>query len=156
MQEMEEKGYLHYEISNFARPGKFSLHNTNYWRRKAYIGFGPSAHSYNLESRSWNIASVSRYIDALENTHAFSQEEKINEHNAYNEFVMLGLRTMWGVDSNMLESMFGRKKAAYFKSSIQPALQSKKVLKEGNIYRLSNRGKLFADGIAANCFWVED
>ncbi len=152
MEQMQANGYEHYEISNYALPGKYSIHNTNYWRQKPYLGLGPSAHSFDLKSRQWNVASTPKYIDALQQGKLAFEKEEINTTDQYNEFVMLGLRTQWGIESQELETKFGSDKMQYFQKQIQTYLSQEKVVFENGIYRLSNQGKIFADGIAGDLF----
>ena len=152
MEQMQNNGYEHYEISNYALPGQYSVHNTNYWRQKSYLGLGPSAHSFDLKSRQWNIASTAKYIEALEKGKLNFENEKINSIDQYNEFVMLGLRTQWGIDIDELELKFGKQNSTYFQQEIQKYIAQGKVEFTHPIYRLSNQGKLFADGIAGDLF----
>ena len=152
MEQMQANGYEHYEISNYALPGKYSIHNTNYWRQKAYLGLGPSAHSFDLKSRQWNVASTTKYIDALQQGKLAFEKEEINSIDQYNEFVMLGLRTQWGIDIQELAAKFGSDKKQYFQKQIQTYLSQEKVVFENGLYRLSNQGKIFADGIAGDLF----
>ncbi len=154
--QLQKHGYEHYEISNFALPGNYSIHNTNYWRQKPYLGLGPSAHSFNLETRQWNVTSTSKYIHALEQNKLDFSLEEINSIDKYNEFVMLGLRTQWGVNEKELVVKFGSEKHAYFKKQIQNYISNEKIYFENGIYRLSNKGKSFADGIAADLFYDGD
>jgi len=150
---LQKHGYEHYEISNFALPNQYSVHNTNYWRQKSYLGLGPSAHSFNLKSRQWNIASTSKYIQALEQNTLDFEMEMIDVVDQYNEFVMLGLRTQWGVNEKELELKFGSEKQEYFIKQIQKYISNEKVVYKDGIYCLSNKGKQFADGIAADLFY---
>ena len=152
MQQMQANGYEHYEISNYALPGKYSVHNTNYWRQKSYLGLGPSAHSFDLNSRQWNVASTTKYIEALQQGKILFEKEEISNTDQYNEFVMLGLRTQWGIDIKELQSKFGQEKTQYFQKQIQKYLSQEKLVFENGIYRLSNQGKIFADGIAGDLF----
>jgi oxygen-independent coproporphyrinogen-3 oxidase len=152
METMQKQGYEHYEISNFALPGQYSVHNTNYWRQKPYLGLGPSAHSFDLKSRQWNIASTNKYIEALDSGKLDFERETITPTDQYNEFVMLALRTQWGVNKNELESKFGSQRLMYFENQIQKYILQEKVIYKDSVYRLSNQGKLFADGIAGDLF----
>jgi oxygen-independent coproporphyrinogen-3 oxidase len=152
METMQKQGYEHYEISNFALPGQYSVHNTNYWRQKPYLGLGPSAHSFDLKSRQWNIASINKYIEALDLGKLNFERETITPTDQYNEFVMLALRTQWGVNKNELESKFGSQRLMYFENQIQKYILQEKVIYQDSVYRLSNQGKLFADGIAGDLF----
>jgi len=152
MNTLQQHDYEHYEISNFARSKKYSLHNTNYWRQKSYLGLGPSAHSFDLKSRQWNKASTKAYIEALEKDSLDFEREVININDQYNEFVMLALRTQWGVDEKELSEKFGIEKLAFFKNNILKYIQQSKVEYQNGIYRLTNSGKSFADGIASDLF----
>ena len=152
MHSLQNNSYEHYEISNYARDKKYSLHNTNYWKQKPYLGLGPSAHSFNLKSRQWNIASTSKYIQALEQGKLDFEKELIGDNEKYNEFVMLGLRTQWGISEKELKSQFGPNKLAYFTKQIQAKVQEGRVFFEDGIYRLSDKGMSFADGIASDLF----
>lgn len=99
-------GFTHYEISNFARDGKYSRHNTSYWQQKEYIGLGPSAHSYNLTSRQWNVSNAKTYINSLNNDGLYFDCEELTMNNNYNEYIMTTLRTMWGADLSFLEKKY--------------------------------------------------
>ncbi len=155
MNQMQQNGYEHYEISNYARQGQYSVHNTNYWRQKPYLGLGPSAHSFNLKARQWNIASTTKYIQALGKGQLDFEKESINPKNQYNEFVMLGLRTQWGINEKELERKFGKERLLYFRAQIQNHIAQEKVVFNDSIYRLTNHGKTFADGIAGDMFLDE-
>ncbi|MDY4042608.1 MAG: radical SAM family heme chaperone HemW [Marinifilaceae bacterium] len=102
-----EMGFEHYEISNFARDGRYSRHNTGYWQQRPYVGFGPSAHSYDGLSRQWNTANVRRYVEALGRGELPFEREVLTPVDMYNEFVMTGLRTRWGIDPGEAERRFG-------------------------------------------------
>ncbi|WP_251621187.1 radical SAM family heme chaperone HemW [Odoribacter lunatus] len=107
VQLLKEAGYEHYEISNFARNGKYSTHNTSYWQQKPYIGFGPSAHSYDLASRQWNVSNLKTYIESLNNKELNFEREELSCVDYYNEYVMTRLRTMWGIKGKDLREKFG-------------------------------------------------
>jgi oxygen-independent coproporphyrinogen-3 oxidase len=146
-----QNGFEHYEISNYAKSGKYSKHNTNYWKREKYIGFGPSAHSYFLDSRSWNFSSIKEYIQQVESKNNFQEEEKLDKITQFNEFIMLGLRTKWGIDSNYLQQNY-HEFYTNFIQKIAVHLQNKNVECVENQYILTRKGKIFADGIAAFLF----
>jgi oxygen-independent coproporphyrinogen-3 oxidase len=152
LEELTEHGYEHYEISNFAKQRKYSKHNSSYWLNKPYIGFGPSAHSYNLNSRRWNVRNLKKYYEGVSLDRGYFEFEELNEVDRYNEFVMLRLRTIWGVDANELENLFGVSRKVYFEKSIEAHLKNENVSFENGIYYLTAKGKKFADGIAADCF----
>ena len=148
---MKENGYLHYEISNFAKPGQFAQHNSNYWLGANYLGLGPSAHSFNGTSRQWNIANNATYRNAIEKNELPFEKEILTPAQQYNEYIMTALRTIWGCDIHRLSS-FGQPVKDHFLKEAQPFInQGKILLKEGK-YVLSDEGKLLADRIAMELF----
>jgi oxygen-independent coproporphyrinogen-3 oxidase len=147
-------GMEHYEISNFCKPGKYAIHNSNYWRGFPYLGIGPSAHSYDGTTRTWNIANNALYMKAIQHGNSFSSEEQLTPAMQYNEYVMTGLRTMWGCEIGKIQS-FGNRFLEQFRAEIQTFISSGWVAFDDETYRLTNTGKLFADHIASELFWVE-
>ena len=103
---LTENGYEQYEISNFAKPGKHAIHNSNYWKGKHYLGIGPSAHSFNGVSRSWNIANNALYIKGIIAKELPLETEELSINDRFNEYVMISLRTKWGIDKNHVEKPF--------------------------------------------------
>lgn len=155
MQEMEQHGFHHYEISNYCKPGFESIHNHAYWTGKPYLGLGASAHSYNGHSRQWNITNTSGYIALInEETTAYEKEE-LTISQKYNEYIFTGLRTSSGVDTTYMKSHFGEEFEAHFLKCIQPFLKQYFHVKNKNHYILNNDGKLYADSIASACFMIE-
>jgi oxygen-independent coproporphyrinogen III oxidase len=154
IENLTTSGYEHYEISNFAKPGKYAIHNTNYWKGAQYLGIGPSAHSFDGGSRSWNIAHNQKYIQSLNESIIPSEREVLSTATRYNEYIMTGLRTMWGVKLDEI-NRFGAEFGPYFLDGIHSEIQAGFVVQEGNKYTLTQVGKHFADGIASNLFWVE-
>ncbi len=147
--------YTQYEISNFARSRYKALHNTNYWRGNAYLGIGPSAHSFDgLHTRCYNVAHNIRYIQSIEKGELPQQVERLSDHDRYNETVMLGLRSIEGIQENELHS-FGPKILTYFLKNIEPYLSEQIVLKEKGIYKLHPEYYFRADGIASDLFWLD-
>jgi oxygen-independent coproporphyrinogen-3 oxidase len=149
-----EKGFEHYEISNFARPGLYSRHNTAYWQNKPFIGIGPSAHSFKGEARQWNVSSNAAYISAINRGEVPATIENLTAENRYNEYIMTRLRTMWGVDVNEINSAYGESFLNDFILQIHPFIESGDVLPSGSIYTLSRSGKLIADRIASRLMVV--
>ena len=141
------QGFEHYEISNFARHGHYSKHNTIYWKGEKYLGLGPSAHSFDGVSRQWNVAGVKEYCDC----YSFEREE-LTSDDSYNEYIMTSLRTMWGVDVEYIRNNFGEKYAEKFEKGVQKHISSRKMYQKGEKYILTDNGMLFADGIAAELF----
>ena len=152
MQWMEEAGYEHYEISNFSKPGMRSRHNTSYWQQKKYLGLGPSAHSFNGSSRQWNIANNSLYISSLQNGVASFELESLSPVQRINEYIMTSLRTTEGLDLEFVTREFGEKAVANIENHLPKHRANESLFKEGNSIRLTRKGKLFADGIAADLF----
>jgi len=156
IQAMRMNGYSHYEISNFCKVKKYALHNTNYWFGGNYIGFGPSAHSYNGESRQWNTAHLKNYISGIENEIPAFEKENLNVQQRYNEYVMVSLRTMWGIDISIIGSKFGKVYKDYFLNGIRKFIAGDLVILQDSSYVLTDKGQLFADGIAAELFWLDE
>ena len=149
---MKERGFEHYEISNFCRERFYSRHNSMYWNGTSYLGFGPSAHSYNGTSRQWNISNIVQYIDQISRNEPFFESEKLTDIQKYNEYVMVSLRTMWGCDLNVIKNRFGESLVSNFLSLVTRYLDSGEMIERSGIYYLTDEGKLFADGIASNLF----
>ncbi len=145
------KGYEHYEISNFAKPGRYARHNTNYWRSESYLGVGPSAHSYDGASRQWNVANNAQYINALSEGKVPFERELLTPEHRYNEYVMTTLRTMWGADLEKINAM-GPAFVQHFEMEARPFLESGDLLREGSNFRLSQAGKFLADRVAMELF----
>ncbi|OIP02824.1 MAG: hypothetical protein AUJ98_00180 [Bacteroidetes bacterium CG2_30_33_31] len=150
--ELQKADFEHYEISNFAKNQRYSLHNSNYWKQEKYLGFGPSAHSYNLTSRQWNIANINKYIDGINSDLPAVENEVLTTENRHNEYIMLSLRTIWGMNIEKLQRDFGRKNSDIFKAKAVKFLSEGKMKIVNNCYILSKEGKKFADGIASEFF----
>lgn len=148
----KENGFEHYEISNFAKPGFRSQHNSIYWKDEKYLGLGPSAHSYDGNSRQWNISNLTKYIQLVGNSEDYFEREILSLDDKFNEYVMTALRTSWGCNMEKIERDYGKSYASHFLKNINKYLENGEMLKENNTYFLSEEGKLFADGIAADLF----
>jgi oxygen-independent coproporphyrinogen-3 oxidase len=149
---LQAAGYEHYEISNFALPGKRSRHNSSYWQGASYLGLGPSAHSFNGESRQWNIANNALYIKSLKEDKVPFEIENLTETQRLNEYIMTSLRTMEGLNVQWVVERFGPKAADQLQLASQPFIDSGKMRFYNNHLQLTKEGKLFADGIAAELF----
>ena len=149
---LQAAGYDHYEISNFAKPGYYAQHNGNYWQGKKYLGVGPSAHSFDQESRQWNVANNAQYLKAIQAQEVPFEREILTPAQRYNEYVMTGLRTIWGVNMEQLSPEF----QTYFQQKISPFIHQGKIQKQGKIFTLTTQGKLFADNIAMELFVDEN
>ncbi|MBO7459834.1 MAG: radical SAM family heme chaperone HemW [Bacteroidales bacterium] len=143
----DNQGFEHYEISNFARPGHYSKHNTIYWKGEKYLGLGPSAHSFDGVSRQWNVASIKDYCD----NYSFEREQ-LTLDDRYNEYVMTSLRTCWGCNLEYIRQNFGEKYAKKFENGIKNHILSGKMFQKDQNFILNDNGMLFADGIAAELF----
>jgi len=147
--------YEQYEISNFAKAKQYALHNTNYWKQVNYLGIGPSAHSFNGHSRQWNIANNALYIKnlKLKNDHYYT-EELLSRENRFNEYVMTALRTQWGINLEYIEEHFDGTYITHLLSHLKKSNYTKDVhytIAQNSIILLK-KGKLLADGFAANLF----
>lgn len=149
----ENAGFIHYEISNFGKPGFFAKHNSNYWLQQHYLGIGPSAHSFNGTSRQWNVSNNSLYINALNDDRPFFEKEELSVNNRYNEYVLTRLRTIWGCDLNEITELFGENAAQHFKNTIASKLSF--VTEKEGVYILTKNAKLQADGIASDLFILD-
>lgn len=147
-------GYEHYEISNFARPGMRSRHNSAYWQGKHYLGLGPSAHSFNGHSRRWNIANNALYIQSIYNGVLPAEAEHLTPVQRLNEYVMISLRTIEGLDLQRVTNTFGNKAATQIQHKARKHIQDGNIKASGNALQLTKAGKLFADGIAADFFEI--
>lgn len=153
MNRMDQAGYEHYEISNFALPGHRSKHNAAYWSGVPYLGLGPSAHSFNGTSRQWNMANNALYIQSLQSGQLCFEQEILTPVQQINEYLMTSLRTREGVNLEKITERFGSPAAAALEQQLKPWLQHGKALREGVHVRLTPQGKLYADGIAASLFF---
>ena len=149
----KENGFEHYEISNFAKPGCRSQHNSIYWNDEKYLGLGPSAHSYDGNSRQWNISNLTKYIQLINSeSECYYEKEILSTEDKFNENVMTSLRTSWGCDIEKISAKYGSSYSEHFLKNVKKYLESGKMLKDFNTYRLTDEGMLFADGIAAELF----
>lgn len=152
---LKDNGFEHYEVSNFAKPGFYSRHNSSYWKYKEYLGIGPSAHSYNgFDIRSWNVANNQQYIKKLNSGFVAKEEEILSQKDQFNEMIMIGLRTTWGVDLNRLHDKFNGEILEYFQKQIKPKLEEGIVIIEENQLKIPEKHWFMADGIAADLFMV--
>ena len=150
---LKDHGFDHYEISNFGKPGFHSQHNSAYWKSKEYLGIGPSAHSFNgWNERSWNISNNRRYIDALNENTLAKESEILTEKEQFNEMMMIGLRTMWGVDLQQMEGKFSDIIQEEFQKNTAPKLESGILTIENRHLRIPEKHWFLADGIASDLF----
>lgn len=133
-------GFEAYEISNFSIPGYRSKHNSAYWNQEPYLGIGPSAHSYNIDSRQWNISSIKKYIEAINNGLRYFENETLSFYDKYNDYIMVSLRTAEGIDLTKIETLFGKNMLEYCMKNIQQFLDSNKVKQVENALILTTKG----------------
>ena len=154
-QRAAENGYLHYEISNFCKRGMHSKHNSSYWFGTPYIGFGPSAHSFDGNSRQWNVSSVEKYCVSVPESVEESAIEKeiLFPEQHYDEYVMLRLRTHWGIDLKWLKREMGERFSTYCEQHAQPLIAEGRLSKTREFLYLTDEQMLFADGVAEALFW---
>lgn len=150
---LESKGFEQYEISNFARNHQYAVHNTNYWRHKNYLGIGPSAHSFNQTSRSWNIANNARYIQLISENNPTFETEILSTANRINETIMTQLRTIWGINMQQFSELFGNTYAQQLQNGLERLIGLNQIERKGTYhYRLKRDARILADGIAASLF----
>lgn len=147
-----KNGFIHYEISNFGKEGFFSRHNSNYWKGKHYLGLGPSAHSFDGESRQWNVANNNSYIKKVAEGKGYFEKEILSETERFNEYMLIALRTMWGVDLNYLKAGFDAELVKHFLREAERFIQDGSIIVKEESYTLTEKGKLLADRIAGDLF----
>ena len=152
---LTNEGYINYEMNSYAKNGFYSKNNSGYWLRKKYIGIGPSAHSYDGISRSWNISNNAKYISNINGDKLNSKREVLSKVDMYNEYVMTGLRTMWGVSTMYISKNFGEKFYEHFINGSKKHLKSNNLSKNGDLYTVSKKGRFLTDGIAAELFLIK-
>jgi oxygen-independent coproporphyrinogen-3 oxidase len=151
---MKTNGYLHYEISNFCTEGNFSKHNTNYWKQGTYLGLGPSAHSYNGQSRQWNVSVNNRYIESIEKDLPYYETEHLTEKEHFNDYLLTHLRTIWGVNFEDIRSQFGEAFITHFRKELQKYSSSPflKISEKG--VSLTEQGMFVSDRMISEFFFV--
>lgn len=145
-------GFDNYEISNFGKPGYYSKNNTAYWQGKQYMGIGPSAHSFDGQRRGWNIANNPKYIKSIQEAVLPMEIEVLSLTDNYNEYVMTGLRTIWGVSLNRIKTQFGERYHAYILLQSEKHIQEQLLILDGDTLLVSKKGKFLSDGIASDLF----
>lgn len=151
-----EAGFIHYEISNFGKPGYFSVHNSNYWRQVNYIGLGPSAHSFNGYSRQWNVRDLKKYINSVMGKKPFFEKEELDAKTRFNEYIMTSLRTMWGIDLEYVEKIFEKEGYDYV-MNLAAKFKNYGLLKQEEKYLvLTNQGKMISDNIISEFMMPAD
>ncbi|MDX1271717.1 radical SAM family heme chaperone HemW [Bizionia paragorgiae] len=151
---LEGQGFVHYELSNFGKPGYFSRNNSAYWQGKTYLGIGPSAHSFNGEQRSWNIKNNTKYIEAIEQNRLPLEVETLSVTDKYNEYVMTGLRTIWGVSLEKVRTDFGENFEDYLLKQSDKHIKEQLLYIENEKLKVTKKGKFLSDGIASDLFKI--
>ncbi len=152
---MQAHDFVHYELSNFGLPGYFSQNNSAYWQGKTYLGIGPSAHSFDGFSRAWNVANNNRYMQQINQGVLPLETEKLSVSDRYNEYVMTGLRTIWGVSVTKIQTEFGQKYVNYLRQNAQKYINNQQLIFDDDFLKATLQGKFFTDGISSDLFWVE-
>jgi len=152
----QENGYLHYEISNFAKEGFISKHNSSYWQGIPYLGVGPSAHSFNIETRQWNPASIEEWANGIKESKPTFQSEEINETSRFNEFLLTRLRTIWGVDLNFVANNFNEKHIKFLQAEMNKNIKQGNLVLNDGILRIPSQKYFISDKILEDLFFIEE
>lgn len=152
---LKEAGFEHYEISNFCKPGFYSKHNSSYWKNEKYLGIGPSAHSFDLTSRRWNVSSIHEYLDGIENRKPYSESEILSVYDRYNDYIITGLRTIWGISEEFIKREFPEKFWIHFRQIKEKNIQTAHVISLPDKVCLSQDGLFISDKIMADFMVVE-
>jgi len=153
--QLSNAGYEHYEISNFCLPDKYSRHNASYWKGIPYLGCGPSAHSFNGESREWNVSSLNLYIKGIEKGERNSEVEWLDKNTRYNDLIVTTLRTMWGLSLTYLEKEFGQEYLDYVLRNARKHLNNEDLIIKKDHLQLTPKGVFISDGIMSDLLWVD-
>jgi oxygen-independent coproporphyrinogen-3 oxidase len=154
VEKLEEAGFIHYELSNFGKENYFSKNNSSYWLGKKYIGIGPSAHSYDGEKRGWNVSNNILYIKSIQEGKLPLETETLSKTDRYNEYVMTGLRTIWGISLDRIQTEFGQSYLDYLNQQAAKYIEDHLLFVDDNILRTTRKGKFLSDGIASDLFML--
>ena len=154
VEETSKAGFIQYEVCSFGQPGYFSTHNTNYWWGKPYLGVGPSAHSFDGVKRSWNISNNSLYLKALAKEELPITHEILTKKNRFNEYLMTGLRTMWGISLQVIKDDFGMEFFNILQDNAKQYLDNNTLVTENNHLKITTKGQFLCDGIASDLFII--
>jgi oxygen-independent coproporphyrinogen-3 oxidase len=149
---LSENDFIHYELSNFGKENYFSKNNSSYWLEKKYIGIGPSAHSYDGKNRGWNVSNNALYIKSIQENKLPIEIETLTKTDRYNEYIMTGLRTIWGVSLDRIEEEFGKTYLDYLNQQAAKFIEDHLLFLDENILRTTKNGKFLCDGIASDLF----
>jgi len=154
IEKTKKSKFLHYEISNFAKEGFISKHNSNYWKQIKYLGIGPSAHSYNLTSRQWNISNLNEYILEISKGNIPFEIENLTTTDRYNDYIVTSLRTMWGINLRTIEKEYGKLYFEFILKEIKPFIKSNLLIENNDTYNLSDEGKFLSDQIVRALIYI--
>ena len=154
IEELNKAGFIHYELSNFGKENFFSKNNSSYWLGKSYLGIGPSAHSFDGIQRSWNVRNNAKYIKSIQENKLPIEREILSKTDRYNEYIMTGLRTIWGVSISKIEKDFGSSYLNYLENQSKKYIKEELLQLENKILKTTNKGKFLADGIASDLFML--
>jgi len=152
---LKEAGFEHYEISNFCKPGFYSQHNSSYWKNKKYLGIGPSAHSFDLESRRWNVSSIAKYLQGLENDESYNETEILTEQDRYNDYIITGLRTIWGISEDYIRREYSDKYFVHYQKIKWKYQHSGHITSSSEMVTINSNGLFISDKIMSDFMVVE-
>ena len=153
-EKLDDAGFVHYELSNFGKPGYFSKNNSAYWQGKPYLGIGPSAHSFNGKQRGWNVRNNSKYINSIQQNELPIETETLTKTDQYNEYIMTGLRTIWGVSLTKVEEDFGTLLKDYLLEQANIFINQHLLYIDEDHLRVTKKGQFLSDGIASELFKI--
>jgi oxygen-independent coproporphyrinogen-3 oxidase len=153
---LEAAGYDHYELSSFGKPGFRSVNNSAYWSEKPYLGIGPSAHSFDGKTRSWNVSNNAKYLKGISEHKPDIEREKLSLADRYNEYIMIGLRMQKGISLDRIEKEFGIRYKEHLEKEVQSYLASQDLYWDGDVLKVERNSMLLVDGIASNLFKLND
>lgn len=151
---LSEAGFIHYEISNFAKERYYSKHNSSYWLGDKYLGLGAAAHSYDGQNRSWNVSSIKEYVEGIDTKAPRMETEILDMHTRYNDFILTGMRTMWGVDLNKLKQLFGSDMSDYCLKNAQKFIDKEFVSISNDVLKLTRKGIFVSDDIMSELMYI--
>jgi oxygen-independent coproporphyrinogen-3 oxidase len=154
IEELTNANFVHYETSNFGKENFFSRNNSSYWLGKSYLGIGPSAHSFDGKQRSWNLRNNTKYIKSIQQNQLPIERETLSTTDRYNEYVMTGLRTIWGISLQKISNDFGEKYVMYLESQAKKHIEQELLYIENQVIKTTQKGKFLSDGIASDLFML--
>jgi oxygen-independent coproporphyrinogen-3 oxidase len=154
IEELTNANFVHYETSNFGKENFFSRNNSSYWLGKSYLGIGPSAHSFDGKQRSWNLRNNTKYIKSIQQNQLPIERETLSKTDRYNEYIMTGLRTIWGISLQKISNDFGEKHVMYLESQAKKHIEQELLYIENQVIKTTQKGKFLSDGIASDLFML--